>query len=276
MGRFDFRTRNGQISAIIQGQAGTSIDSDAQAFYDRVTAAGGTLTQTEKDAISTLVLSFKSAGVWTLMKAIYPMVGASAAACAQNLKSSSFTGTFTSGWLFTSSAAIQNGSSSFMNTGLNTSIELLKTSAHLSVYVRTNSSGGYDFANSSDSGATVNATYLITRYGNDNSYFGIADQSYGTSISMSDSKGFTLGATNGSTTQKIYKNGSLIKTGSAGSGSLANNNIYLGANNGNGTANLFCDKQYCFASIGNGLTDTQASDIYTAVQAFQTSLSRQV
>jgi hypothetical protein len=64
MGRFDLRTRTGQISAIIQTQAGTSVDVDAQAFFDRVTAAGGSLSQTEKNAVNTLTISLKSNGVW--------------------------------------------------------------------------------------------------------------------------------------------------------------------------------------------------------------------
>ena len=85
------------------GQAVASaggFDADAQAFFDRITTSGGTLTTTEQNATNQLVLDMKSAGIWSAMKAIYPMVGASAAACAQNLKSASFTGTFSSGWTF--------------------------------------------------------------------------------------------------------------------------------------------------------------------------------
>ncbi len=137
MGRFDIRTRSGLISPIIQGQAGTSVDTDAQAYFDRVTAAGGSLSVTEQNAVNTLTLSLKSAGIWTLMKAIYPMVGASAAACAQNLKSSSFTGTFTSGWTFASTGATPNGTSAYMNTGLNINTQLTQTNSHASFYSRT-------------------------------------------------------------------------------------------------------------------------------------------
>jgi hypothetical protein len=57
---------------------------------------------------------------------------------------------------------------------------------------------------------------------------------------------------------------------------MPTNNLYLGAWNENGTAAKFSDRQCAFASIGDGLTDTQASDFYTAVQAFQTTLSRNV
>jgi hypothetical protein len=75
-------------------RANVGYDSDAQAFFDRVTTAGGSLSTTEQDAVNTLVVQMKADGIWTKMKAVYPMVGASAAACAQNLKSSSFTGSF--------------------------------------------------------------------------------------------------------------------------------------------------------------------------------------
>jgi hypothetical protein len=42
------------------------------------------------------------------------------------------------------------------------------------------------------------------------------------------------------------------------------------------TTTVFSNREQAFASIGDGLTDTQASNFYTAVQAFQTTLSRQV
>ena len=107
---------------------GGGFDPDAQAFFDRVTTAGGTLTTTEKNATNQLVLDMKSAGIWSSMKAIYPMVGASAAACAQNLKSSSFTGTFSSGWTFASTGVTGNGTSAYMDTSLIPSTSLSASS----------------------------------------------------------------------------------------------------------------------------------------------------
>ena len=85
-----------------------SFDADAGAFFGRVTTAGGSLSLTEKQAVNQLVLDLKANSLWTPMKAIYPMVGASAAACAQNLKSSCFTGTFSSGWTFASGGITGN------------------------------------------------------------------------------------------------------------------------------------------------------------------------
>jgi len=252
------------------------VDGDWLAYYNRVIAAGGSLTTTEQSATLQLVLDLKTNSLWTPMKAIYPMVGASAAACAQNLKSSSFTGTFTSGWTFASTGVTGNGTSAFFNTGLNTSTNLTLTSTHLSIYVRNNTSGtSYDLANATNGGMGVDPTYLISRYVGNAAYIGIADTLYATTFSSIDSRGFWLGATNGSRAQNLYKNGTSVASGT-GLGNFANNNLYLGAANGGGSPVYFSDKQFALCSIGDGLNNTQQSNFYTAVQAFQTTLSRQV
>lgn len=263
----------------IVGSQILQVDPDYLAFYNRVTTAGGSLSTTEQSAVLQLVLDLKDYGIWTKMKAIYPMVGASAAACSQNLKSSSFTGTFTAtGWTFASTGVTPDGTSAFFNTNLNSSSQLIQTNTHLSVYVRNNLNAGlpYDIGNATSPGMTVNPTYLITRYNTNVAAIGISDGSYGTVAASLDSRGFWCGGTNGSLAQVLYKNGTSFATGTAPSGNLANNNLYLGAANNGGSASFFTNKQYAFCSIGNGLSGTEASDFYTAVQAFQTTLSRSV
>jgi len=146
---------------VIGSQQALDFDVDAQAFFDRVTVAGGTLSTTEKQAVNQLVLDLKANSLWTPMKAIYPMVGASAAACAQNLKSSSFTGTFTSGWTFASTGVTGNGTSSYMDTSLVPSVSLTLNSTHLSYYSRTNNSYnaseiGYEFGGSNQAQIIIN------------------------------------------------------------------------------------------------------------------------
>ena len=109
-------------------------DPDALAFFNRVTAAGGSLTTTEKVATNQLVIDLKGYSIWSKMKAIYPMVGASSAACAQNLKSSSFTGTFSGGWTFSSTGATPNGTNAYMDTNFMPSTELSANSASIGYY----------------------------------------------------------------------------------------------------------------------------------------------
>jgi hypothetical protein len=262
------------------------VDADWLAYYNRVIAAGGSLTTTEQSATLQLVLDLKANSLWTPMKAIYPMVGASAAACAQNLKSSSFTGTFTSGWTFASTGVTGNGTSAYMNTGLNASTNLTFNSAHLSFYSRTNSVTG---DKSEISVIDNNSTYLplmalqikrtegaaVDRFASFMYSYLAVDAINNQNL---DSKGYYLITRTASNSYKGFKNnnqqGSTITTN--GQSTAPNRNLYIGASNVAGTAGSFSDRQCAFASIGDGLTDTQASDFYTAVQAFQTTLSRNV
>jgi hypothetical protein len=262
----------------IIGSSIGQVDADAAAFFQRVSNAGGTLSLTEKTAVNQLVLDLKDDGIWTKMKAIYPMVGASAAACAQNLKSSSFTGSFTSNWTFTSTGVQGNGSSDFFNTNLNTLSELTQINTHLSVYVRNDLNAGspYDFGNASNAGMTTNPTYLITKYSTGLAYIGIADISYSSSSDCTNQRGFWVGCTNGSLAQVLYRNASSFLTGTATAGTFANNNLYLGGANAGGNGALFTNKEYAFASIGDGFSSTEASNFYTAVNIFQTTLGRNV
>ncbi len=251
---------------------GGGFDADAQAFFDRVTTAGGTLTTTEKNATNQLVLDMKSAGIWTPMKAIYPMVGASAAACAQNLKSSSFTGTFSSGWTFASTGVRGNGSSTYMDTGINDLNDLGSTPT-ISVYLNlTGSNPGWQlgvFTSGTDlTGISVNNNATAANFIN-----------LRTAIGADFTETFTGGlytGTTDSTNNIVYKNNVNKATALKISTGL-NRNHYLGALNGNSGAFVWSDSRIASVFFGNqNLSSTNVSNLYTAVQAFQTTLSRQV
>lgn len=264
MGRFDFKTRTGQISGILQ----TPFDLNAQDFFNRVTAAGGTLTSTEQVAINDLVLNMKGFNIWNSMKAIYPMVGASAAACAQNLKSSSFTGSFSSGWTFASTGATPNGTSAFFNTTLNPTTSLSVASAHFSKYNRNN-----DLVGAKVDGAfsTINSALLQINYTGANAIIG--DINTIASYVPTDTRGFFVASRTTTSLIKAFRNSTQIATNTNTTSVIANDNVNIGRRSDNSFYNSY---ECAFASLGDGLTDTQASNFYTAVQAFNTSLSRQV
>jgi hypothetical protein len=251
------------------------IDADAQAFFDRVDTAGGTLSFTEKVAVNNLVLKMKTDGIWTKMKAIYPMVGggtgttaARQAACSQNLVSSSFTGTFTStGWTFASTGVTPNGTSAFMNSQLNASTNLSVTSLSFGGYTATTLNGtGYNGAYPPD--------YLMMSFKSFN--FCEFYRTNGTALDISGGIVGMVQANQLSTDSKIYTNNTIGKSGTITMTSLPNQNMYVGAANNNGTARFFDNKLISYYYYADGLTDTEASNHYTAVQAFQTTLSRNV
>jgi len=255
---------HGLIASSISG-----VDADWLAYYNRVIAAGGSLTTTEQNATKTLVADLKSAGIWSGMKAIYPMVGASAAACAQNLKSSSFTGTFTSGWTFASTGVTPNGTSAYMDTTFNpnTSISDIN-SAHLSIYSRTTTG-----VNGVDIGASPSAwdiEIIYTAF-----YAGMMNSSY-LNTANSDAKGLWTNSRISSSNIVAYRNGSTFVSGSSAPTIKPNCNVYIGARSDASIPLYFTNRQYAFASIGDGLTSGNVSNLYTAVQTFNTTLARQV
>jgi hypothetical protein len=257
-----------------------TFDADAQAF---IRAAAITDT-TQQTAINNLVVSMKGYGIWTKMKALYPMVGGTAAQHKFNLKNpldtdAAFRLTFNGGWTHSSTGALPNGTNAYADTKLNTLNNLTKTSTHLSTYLRNNPIPGqnYDMGNSSDNFGYFDVTVIISRYNNNTAYFTVAEEfTSAASIASTDSIGFWNNTTNGSSTKRLFKNGSLITTHVATNGTFANNALYLAACNTNNTAQFFSNKETAFSSIGDGLTDTEAANYYTAVQTFQTTLGRQV
>jgi hypothetical protein len=256
---------------------GAAFDPDAEAFF---TASGITDT-TQKNAVNQLVLDLKSYNIWTKMKAIYPIVGGTAATHKWNLKNpldtnAAFRLTFATGMTHSSTGMVSNGTTGYADTQLISGTQLTLNSTHISYYSRSNVD-----STALDMGAFTTGTnqFLIAL-----KYSGvgfIADQYTSSTGRINaanvNSQGFYLSNRTTSAIFKAFKNGTQLGTTNTGFGNvLVNLSMFLCACNGNGTPTNYSTRQCAFASIGDGLTDTEASNFYTAVQAYQTTLSRQV
>jgi len=250
------------------GMGGTSLDPDAAAF---LTAAGIT-DPTQQSAINTLVVSLKSYGIWSKMKAIYPFIGGTSTTHKYNLKDprdldAAFRLSFTGGWTHSANGVKPNGTNAYANTYLfSNSI----TSAHLSVYSRENISNGLAI----DIGAVTSAAdryWLAAGFTSNNDIV----LGFGNSLrtSSGSAQGFFTGTLNG-TTSTLLKNGSQLSTGSTFIGALPSNiPLYVGGSSGVST---YSNRQLAFSSVGDYLNNTEAANLYTAVQTFNTTLNRQV
>lgn len=253
-------------------------DADAQAFFNRVTTAGGSLSLTERNAVNTLVIQMKTDGIWTKMKAIYPMVGASADSCKQNLKSSSFTGSFSSGWTFSSTGVTPNGTNAFFNTTFNNQSNWTSTSnGSMGLISRSNPTpvAQCDMGSGTLSSGN-NSSSIYSRYSGDFFYSGLNCTTVLPGSSNTSSVGFFVTSRLSSSTYTRHKRGtSTINTTVTDSiGTNPNQNIYLGAGNDSGSAAFYSNREYNFAFIGDGLTQTEIDNYWTALQTFNTSLSR--
>jgi hypothetical protein len=259
---------------------GLTTDPDAQAF---ITAAAIT-DPTQQLAIDNLVKGLKSDNIWTKMKAIYPFVGGTASTHKWNLKDprdldAAFRLVFNGGWTHSSTGATPNGTNGFADTKFNPNTSLTFNSAHLSFYSRTNN----EFASSSTMGSNDivnNELRIILRRPTNIGVFISTDNTNGLlTYSITNSQGLFIGNANGVNVRKFIQNSTILTpTSSAlrGVSAWPAYNIFIGARNNTGTANEFDNKQTAFSSIGDGLTDTEAANLYTRVQAYQTALSRQV
>jgi hypothetical protein len=259
-----------------------SIDPDAQAFLTAAAITDPTITS----AIDTLVVQLKADGIWTKMKALYPFVGGTATTHKYNLKdpldtNAAFRLVFNGGWTHSANGALPNGTNGYADTFLNPSISLAQNSTHLSYYSRTNA---------------LNTTQLEMGVfpipaGIGSSCFGISSSfapighfrnrvstsTASTGYIPTDTRGLFVSNRTISTQQKVYKNGVLEETANINSNGIANLNIVVaGIRITTATVSDFSVKQVAFSSIGDGLSDTEAANFYTAVQAFQTTLGRQV
>ena len=243
----------------------SAVDSDAQAF---ITAASIT-NPTQQAAINTLVVDLKSYNIWTKFKAIYPIVGGVASSHAVNLKTpGTFNLTFASGW--THSSTGMTPANAYADSNLNVSTNLSQNSTHISVYIRTNNTS--NAAAISASRATAPILNLFPDFSG-LSYFRVNSDNLGAGFSTGGSHlGLWVANRISSSEIRNYRNTTRYINAVTSTG-LRNANVWLGSTPD------FADyyiNQYAFASIGDGLTDTDAANFYTAVQAYQTTLNRNV
>jgi hypothetical protein len=247
----------------------TVSDADAQAF---VTAAD-IQDQVEANAINNLVIGLKADGLWTKMQALYPFVGGTNAQHTWNLKNTAQFQISWQGGVTSSANGVQfNGMNSYGITGLTPSTTLTLNNGSLSFYSRTNSNSlGVEIGSritGSDVSLGIYGTTPLS--GSINTFIDSAQ------LTVTDTLGFYQITRTGGSTQKVFKNtSSNLKTISATTPALTQP-IYLGCLNNNGAAAFYSNRQCAFASIGDGLSDTEATNLNSRVQTFQTALNRNV
>ena len=247
-----------------------SFDSDAQSF---MTSASIT-DSTQQAAVNYLVTDLKSNNLWTKMKAVYPMVGGNATSHSYNLKNpSQFQITWNGGITHSSTGVLFNGTTGYGNTNFNPSSELNISSNFMSQYIRTNNS---DTASSMGCFTGVGQAYILNIDGTN-----VTSRNTSAVISGSTTTRLGLSATvrTSPSINGLFKNSTKIFTGNTEGGtSYPNYNMFIGQFNflGSPYAGYYSTNQYAFATIGDGLTDTDASNLYTIIQNYQTILSRNI
>jgi hypothetical protein len=265
----------------------TNIDADALDFINVAVITDST----QQSAINTLVLGLKNFGLWTKMKAIYPFIGGLASSHKWNLKDArdldaAYRLYFYGGIVHNSNGILTDGLSAYADTFLNPSTVFadFKNNSHLSVYtkIQNPTGSGWDIGVGNSSTGDPLFALAIKRptwstYTNPIIYdFGNYSGNGRLITTYNDARGFWIGSTTSSNSHVLYRNGvSLVTSSNIASGSITNLTMNIGRLNTTSTPYYYLDNQYAFATIGDGLTVTEAGNLYTLVQEYQTTLGRQ-
>jgi len=180
---------------------------------------------------------------------------------------------FNGGWTHSSNGATPNGTNGYADTKLNENTTLALNNIHLSHYSRTNNTLSVCDIGLLDTSVTI-GTHTIT-HSSGNAAVRNTDISTGFTATASTAAMF-INTRSSSTQTKYFYNNSLFSTIVSASVQKSNLTYFLGARNNSNAAALFSNRQLAFSTIGDGLTDTEAANLYTRVQAFQNSLNRAV
>lgn len=278
------------VRSFVAAVSGGGTDADAQAFID----AAGITDATQQSAINTLVTDLKGYSIWDKMKAIYPFVGGTATTHKWNLKNptdsdAAYRLVFSGGWTHSSTGAIPNGTNGYADSKLNLSTKTTLYDVAYSIYIRTSSTQGIDMGCTTSSGGYLSEGWMSSSYlgnaqggfyDNDRGSCGTFASTYGgVKCPNADSKGFYVSSITSTTNSFLSKNNSVVATCTGIINTTpANTEVVIGAAKDATTNTIieYSNKEFSFASISDGLTNTEAANFYTAVQAYQTTLSRNV
>jgi len=248
------------------------LDPDAAAFI----VAAGITNSTQKTAINQLVLDLKSYSLWTKFSAIYPFVGGTATSHKYNLKDprdldAAYRIQFNGGWTHDSNGIQGDGSTGYADTfaAMNTAA-IPNRSNHWSSYNRILPSGT-KYNGIFDTGLFV---AFGGAWGSGQNWFASL-QNFSNS-GVASQVGFVNGTVTSTSASALYRNGTSIWTPNNPTSMTNQYNYYLGATNQGGSPQFYNTTNIAFASLGGSMNATNASNFYTAVQAFQTTLGRQV
>ena len=188
------------------------------------------------------------------------MVGASAAACAQNLKSSSFTGTFNGGVTFSSAGATMNGTSGYLETQLTPNIVFGDEKVSFSTYISDNSSGILI--------GCVSPFTFDWRFNG----FAAAYNNDGPEV-IAQKNGLAIVNRNNITELEYKLNNESIQVKTNNYIARSTSSFNIGRLSSLG---FYANGTFSFAHIGENLSNQNQTDLYNLVQTFQISLNRSV
>lgn len=246
------------------------VDPDVASFISR----SGITNTTQKNAITTLTRSLKASGLWSKLIGLYPFVGGTAQAHAQNLRSASYTITWINAPTHNATGVTCNGTTQY---GILTNTAgIIPQFGHISAYLQVATAGIRDLCGAGNQAA--NAIYFILQP-NANTIVGYLSHLSVFAQSGVGSWNSLLSVHRRSTTDlSVYFNDTL-----QGSNATPRNDappdlldLYAFCRNDNGGPTSFAADTLSMLSFGSGMTAGEITSFNTAIQQYETTLGRNV
>jgi hypothetical protein len=256
---------------------GPTYDPDAQLFFNAETAAGVSLTLTQKSAVNQLILDLKTASIWTKFHALYPIVGGTATSHKFNLKNpldtnAAFRLVFAGGVTHSSNGFKGNGTNGFANTFVNPNTIFPSSFASFGVYNKQLNAIGLFLGTQVGSISFIRIQpQFITNIRHYNR--GTAQTNHtvvndlGFSANSRTSNTLMTSIDNTGALQTITTNVTIVYSGFI---------IPLLANNSTGAYYAYSNGELSFAYISDALTSGELTTLKSINQTYQTTLGRQV
>lgn len=256
-----------------------NFDIDAVNFIDACAA----LTEAQRIIINDLVKNLKNNSLWNKFYAIYPVIGGIEATHKFNLKDprdldAAFRLQFLGAWTHASTqmkpetALADNYATTYLNPSL---LGYNANDFHLSMYTR-DGNIETDAAGRGSLGwyaANTGSCIIVNRTNYHFKFFRGTDTTNSGTTTGGAYHGLLIGSRIANNNNSTYLNGALLQNNTIlNTGGFASKFMNLGRI----TAINGSIQPFSFASVGSGLTSDEQIILYNIIQAYQTSLGRQV
>jgi hypothetical protein len=248
------------------------VDPDAEKF---IIASG--ISGSNADAINTLVVALKTTGsLWTKLYVAYPIIGATTSSFKWNLiDTGSYSASFVNNPVASTTGIQFNGTSNYMDTAYSIT-SAVTSSFHVSYYKRTGRNIGDDIDAGAFNETTARGIFLAAQVTPTLS----RARQYSTAMDNSAAPYTGSFMTTADTTHSSLYKGSVEVSSIALSnpGALTTGSITLGGmrTTQNGSVTYFTSGSYAFMTIGQHISGSDATNLTTIIQNYQTTLGRQV
>lgn len=264
------------ISNMVSVQTTNLSDTDATNYIN------ASLNSGFQTPITDLFLMLKTANLYNKIQAMYPHLGTTSAQHRWNAKNpldtnGAFRLQFIGAGTYTNLGYTPNGTTGYANTFFIPSANQIATSNGGTVVVGTNTlngggGGGIDRYELGTQSSASNNSILFAKQLDSSNKTACQFNQVELASTQTDARGILTG-NRLNASQKLFKNGSVLNSGT-GSGGLSTNSFFIGAINSFGSPYGYTNRRIQLVLIHEGFTDTEVVILHNIIDIFENALGR--